>query len=156
MGFVSNPFRMPGQPPAQGEVVATFNEYDQAVAFVENLVTKDFPPAAIAIVGNDLRSVERIRGRLSYATVALRGAMNGAWFGFILGLVFLPKVLTDGQELMMVLLIGGGIGMLLNVGRFSMVARKRGFISVAQFVAKEYQVQVQGDLAGQARQISGL
>lgn len=137
-------------------MVASFTEYEQAVAFVENLVGKEFPPAAIAIVGNDLRSVERIRGRLTYASVALRGAMNGAWFGFILGLLFIPNMLTNGQELVTMLLIGGGIGMLFNVVRYSMAARKRGFISVGQIVAKEYQVQVQGDLAAQARQISGL
>lgn len=146
---------MPVPPPPQGEVVATFTEYDAAVAYVENLIEKDFPAGAIAIVGNELRSVERVRGRLSYATVALRGAVNGAWLGFLLGIVVAPNMLTSVQGTMTMALLGCGIGMLVNVIRFSLAKRKRGFVSVAQFIAKEYQVQVPGDLVAQAHQISG-
>ena len=146
---------MPVPPPPQGEVVATFTEYDGAVAYVENLIEKDFPVGAIAIVGNDLRSVERVRGRLSYATVALRGAVNGAWLGFLIGIIFAPDMLTSVQGTITMALFGCGAGILLNVIRFSLVRRKRAFISVAQFVAKSYQVQVPADLVAKAHEISG-
>ena len=143
------------QPPA-GEVVATFGNYEGAVAFVENLVAKEFPPAAIAIVGNELRSVERVRGRLSYATVAVKGIMNGSWLGFIFGLFFTSNILTSMNTLLTCVLFGAAVGILFNVLRFAMARRKRGFISVAQFVAKEYQVQIQGDLVAKAKHLSGI
>ena len=152
---MSNPRRMPVPPQPQGQVVATFSEYDSAVAYVENLIEKDFPPGAIAIVGNELRSVERVRGRLSYATVAARGAINGAWLGFLMGIVFMPNMLTSVQGTITMALFGCGIGILFNVIRFSMARRKRAFVSTAQFVAKEYQVQVPSELAAQAMQASG-
>ncbi len=147
---------MPVPPPPAGEVIASFTEYDSAVAFVENLIAKDFPPGAIAIVGNDLRSVERVRGRISYSSVAIRGAVNGAWLGFIIGFLFFPTMLTSVQGTATMALVGCGVGILLNVIRYSLARKKRGFVSVAQFVAKQYQVQVSGDLVGQANQISGL
>ena len=52
-------------PPAvpQGEVIADFAQYVDAVAYVEKLVSNNFPAGFIAIVGSDLRSVERVRGR---------------------------------------------------------------------------------------------
>ena len=136
--------------------MATFNTYDAAVAFVDNLVAKEFPPAAIAIVGTELRSVERVRARVNYSTVALRGAVNGAWLGFIIGFLFAPNMLTSVEGTLTMALIGCGVGILLNVLRFSLARRKRGFASVAQFVAKEYQVQIQGDLVGKAKQLSGI
>jgi hypothetical protein len=153
---VSNPLRFNVPPPPAGEVVATFPNYEGAVAFVENLVAKEFPPAAIAIVGNDLRSVERVRGRLSYATVAVRGIMTGSWLGFIFGLFFTANILTSLQTLITWVMFGAAGGILFNVIRFSLARRKRGFISVAQFVAKEYQVQIQGDLVAKAKQLSGI
>lgn len=152
---MSNPRRMPVPPQPQGQVVATFTEYDAAVAYVENLIEKDFPPGAIAIVGNELRSVERVRSRLSYATVALRGAVNGAWLGFLFGIVLAPNMLTSVQGTVTMALFGCGVGMLFNVIRFAMAKRKRAFISTAQFIAKEYQVQVPSELAAQAMQTSG-
>jgi hypothetical protein len=153
---VSNPLRFNVPQPPAGEVVATFTTYESAVAFVENLVAKEFPPAAIAIVGNDLRSVERVRGRLSYATVAVRGIMNGSWLGFIFGLFFTSNILTSVQTMLTWVLFGAAAGILFNVFRFSMARRKRGFISVSQFMAKEYQVQIQGDLVAKAKQLSGI
>jgi hypothetical protein len=152
---VSNPFRTTTPPPPPGEVVATFLTYDEAVAYVDNLIEKEFPPTAIAIVGTELRSVERVRTRVNYSTVALRGALTGAWLGFIIGFVFVPTMLTSVEGTLTMALVGSGVGILLNVLRFSLARRKRGFASVAQFVAKEYQVQIQGDLVGKAKQLSG-
>ena len=136
-------------------MVATFPTYDEAVAYVDNLIETEFPPTAIAIVGTDLRSVERVRTRVNYSTVALRGALTGAWLGFIIGFVFVPTMLTSVEGTLTMALVGSGVGILLNILRFSLARKKRGFASVAQFIAKEYQVQIQGDLVGKAKQLSG-
>ncbi len=144
----------------QGEVVATFGEYLDAVHYVERLLASDFPPNAIAIVGNNLKSVERVRGRLSTARVALGGASTGLTVGLIFGLITTPAVsATDALAvtalaLVQPMIIGAGLGMLLNVVRFSMARNKRGFISASLVMAKEYEVQVPGNLVAQAKRIA--
>ena len=82
--------------------------------------------------------------------------MTGSWLGFIFGLFFTANILTSLQTLITWVMFGAAGGILFNVVRFSLARRKRGFISVAQFVAKEYQVQIQGDLVAKAKQLSGI
>lgn len=137
-------------PVPQGQVVATHANYEDAAAFVEELIKKDFPPNMILIVGSDLRSVERVRGKLSYARVALSGATTGAWIGLLIGIIFGSgnATTTDAASVTAMgsigssLVIGAGIGMLINVIRFSLARRKRGFISQSSMVAAKYEIQV--------------
>ncbi len=145
-------------PPAmpQGEVIADFPKYEDAVAYVEKLVAGDFPAGLIAIVGSDLRSVERVRGKMSYARVALSGAVTGSWLGLLYGLFFGGSTDTTSVQsfaasgLGSAIFIGAGLGMLFQVIRFSVTKNKRGFISQSSFVASKYQVQVPGNMVGEA------
>ncbi|MEY4321243.1 MAG: hypothetical protein RLZZ471_1184 [Actinomycetota bacterium] len=141
----------------QGEVIADFPKYEDAVAFVEKLVAGDFPAGLIAIVGSDLRSVERVRGKMSYARVALSGAVTGSWLGLLYGLFFGGNADTSSVQsfatsgLGSSIFIGAGLGMLFQVIRFSLARSKRGFISQSTFVASKYQVQVPGNMVGEAK-----
>jgi uncharacterized protein YoaH (UPF0181 family) len=152
-----SPLQTPSAVP-QGEVVAEFGQYQQAVEYVEKLVASNFPAGMIAIVGKDLRSVERIRGKLSYARVALNGAMSGSWLGLIVGWLFastIPGVdgTTGGTgSLISAMVLGAGVGMLWGVLRLSLTRNKRNFISQQQIVASVYQVQVPMTLVEEARQ----
>lgn len=141
----------------QGQVVAEFGQYKEATDYVEALLAKDFPAGMIAIVGSDLRSVERVRGKLSYARIALGGATTGAWVGLIFGLLFgsgttdpaaaASTAMTGLGSIGASVVIAAGIGMLVNVIRFSLAKSKRGFISQSTMVASKYQIQVPGALA---------
>jgi hypothetical protein len=150
------PLNTPSAVP-QGEVVAEFGQYHQATAYVEKLISKNFPAGMIAIVGKDLRSVERVRGKLSYGRIALSGALTGAWLALIVAFVFgasIPGV--DGTvgatgSYISSVLIGAGVGMLWSVLRYSMNRSKRGFLSQQQIVAATYQVQVPMTLVADAR-----
>jgi hypothetical protein len=145
-------------PPAvpQGEVIADFLNYEDAVAYVEKLVAGDFPAGLIAIVGSDLRSVERVRGKMSYARVAINGAITGSWLGLLYGLFFGGSVDTSSAQgfatsgFGSAIFIGAGLGMLFQVIRFSISKNKRGFLSQSSIVAKKYQVQVPGNMVGEA------
>jgi hypothetical protein len=44
--------------------------------------------------------------------------------------------------------------MLINMARFALARKKRGFISVSQVIAKDYEVQVPSDLVAQAKEIA--
>jgi hypothetical protein len=149
--------QMPASVP-QGQVIADFTLYLEAVAFVERMIANEFPPQAIAIVGSDLRTVERVRGRQSYGRAALSGIYSGAWVGLAFGLLFGSELATQAAELGQVgsplaasVFLGAGFGMLVNVIRLSLGSRKRSFISNSMVVASKYQVQVPEHLAAQAQ-----
>lgn len=137
----------------QGEVIATFGEYNDALRYVETLIENDFPAGAIAIVGNGLRSVERIRTRINQWRVALSGAISGSWVGLIFGLVFVDATSSTGPvpALTQPILVGAGLGMIANVLRFTLTRNKRNFASQSMVIAAEYQVQVPSHLSDQAR-----
>lgn len=143
----------------QGEVIAEFQQYEQAAEHVEKLVANNFPPTAIAIVGKDLRSVERVRGKLTYSRVAMTGALTGSWLGLIVGFIFgtsIPSVDASAAggtgSLISALFIGAGIGMLWTVIRYSMSKTKRGFLSQSQVIASLYQVQVPATMVSAANE----
>ena len=145
-----------------GEVIADFSQYADAVSYVEKLVRNNFPAGFIAIVGSDLRSVERLRGKVSYARVAFSGAVTGAWIGLIYAFLFGPTIDTaniasaGNGSVGSAIVIGAGIGMLFNVLRFSLSRNKRGFMSQSSIVAAKYQVQVPANLLSQANEAAAV
>lgn len=150
----------PGSASAQqGEVIAEFQQYEQAAEHVEKLIANSFPATAIAIVGKDLRSVERVRGKLTYSRVAMTGALTGSWLGLIVGFIFgasIPSVDATAAggtgSLISAVIIGAGIGMLWTVIRYSMSKNKRGFLSQSQVIASLYQVQVPSTMVSAANE----
>jgi hypothetical protein len=156
-GFVNKTQRTPRRQPAsmpKGQVIGKFTEYADAVAFVDTLINHGFPAGAIAIVGKDLRSVERVRGKMTYGRIALGGAVTGSWLGLLVGLFFGGSTDATGTSAMgstfSAVLIGAGIGMLVNILRFSVARNKRAFVSQSSVVAGKYEVQVPGNLSDQA------
>jgi hypothetical protein len=127
----------------EGEVVGQFKNYGEAVKVVEKLVENGFPARLISIIGSDLKTVESLKGKLGFGRVALSGAVTGSWIGLFFGLVFGATSTTEQvviTNLSAGIVIGAGVGMLLNVIRFSLTRNKRSFISAQAVVAKKYDV----------------
>jgi hypothetical protein len=142
----------------EGKSLAQFTDYKAAVSFVENLIENDFPANAVSIVGTDLRTVEKVRGKLGYGRVALSGMFTGSWVGMFFGLLLGASSTVTEQDLLgnigAGIVIGAGIGMLINVIRFSMTKNRRGFISAQAVVAKKYEVFVPTELLETAKSAS--
>lgn len=141
-------------------MVADFKQYTDALAYVDNLIKNNFPAGAVAIVGSDLRTVERLRGKITYARMALGGAVTGSWMGLAFGLIFGGQTNPDGSSmfgavdpLASSMVIGAGLGMLFNVVRYSLARNKKSFVSQSTVVASKYQIQVPAGLADQARAV---
>jgi len=136
-----------------GTAVADFTNYAQAVAYVEQILRGDFPASAIAIVGSNISTVERIRAKINYGKIAFNGALTGLWLGLLFYLFF-GTVGTDQASqrfnLGSSLLIGAGIGMLAQVIRFSLTKNKRNFSSGSLVVAQKYEVIVPSELTSDA------
>ncbi len=138
----------------RGEVVATFESYPQAQEAVDVLARADFPVDKVSIVGSDLKSVERVTGKLTWGRAALAGAASGAWLGLFFGLlliIFSPTVSL--AFVFAALLIGAGFGMLWGLVSYGVNRRRRDFTSIQQVIATSYSVVVDNELSNRARNL---
>lgn len=140
----------------RGEAISTYDHYHDALQAVDKLARADFPVNQVSIVGNDVRSVERVTGKLSYARVAVMGALSGAYFGVFLGLVMF--IFQPAQEgifgvFLAAITIGAGFGMLFGVLSFAFNRNRRDFSSIMQFVATRYDLITAPELVGKARAV---
>ena len=142
----------PTQSVPRGDVLQSVDTYPEAQSIVNRLTHAGYPVANIAIVGRDLVTVERVLGRMTYARVALKGALNGAWFGLFIG--FLMGVTATGAETVYVpatMAIGAGVGMLVNLVIYSLRRKRQDFSSVQQVIASVYDIIVPNGTANAAR-----
>lgn len=133
----------------RGDILGTYDTYPEAQAVVDKLAKGDFPVADVSIVGNDLKTIERVTRKLSWNRAALEGALSGAWFGTFIGLVltlFEPTI--NWTIFVAALLIGAVFGMFFRLVGYGISRRSRDFDSRTQVLASNYQVIVgNGELA---------
>jgi hypothetical protein len=138
----------------RGDVLGTYDTYLQAQKIVNRLALADFPVKQLSIVGNDLKTVENITGKLTYGRAALAGAASGAWFGLFIGLLlFLFSPEGDLALPMAAALIGAGFGLLFGVVSYALNRRRRDFTATHQVIASNYQIIIEPGLALRARHI---
>jgi hypothetical protein len=138
----------------RGEAIATYETYVEAQQAVDVLAKADFPVNRLSIVGSDLKSVERVTGKLSWGRVAIAGAATGAWLGLFFGLlliIFSPA--TSLAFIIAALLIGAGFGMLFGLVSYGINRRRRDYTSMTQVMATSYSVLVESDLVHRARNL---
>ncbi|MGJ9373528.1 general stress protein [Nesterenkonia sp. CF4.4] len=139
----------------KGELLGRYRSYEDAQKVVDHLTAaEDFDVKALTIVGNDLRSVEHIRTRLTYPRVALGGAAQGAMFGAFIGLIlylFSPEASIYNFAFSVVL--GMAIWMIIGVIGFGMRKGKREYASSSQLVATTFDVVCEFSSAHRARQL---
>jgi len=139
----------------RGDVLGTYDSYPDAQRVVAKLAEADFPVAKIAIVGNDLKTVERVTGKMTYGRAAIAGALSGLWLGFFLGIVLTLFSPSAGGLIFAAAIIGAAFGMLYGIVSFAITKRQRDFTSVHQVLATNYQIVVDPQLTGQAQRILG-
>lgn len=137
-----------------GETVASFPVYEGAQKAVSTLISAGIPAREIAIVGSGLRSVERVTGRLGYATAARQGAMNGLLLGLIFSAIFVLGNSTV-SAFVGVMFIGIALGMLMSIVAYALMRRRRDYASVTQVMADHYDVTVMPNSLTRARQVLG-
>lgn len=133
--------------------IGVFDRYEQAQQAVDHLADHDFPVEQVMIVGTDLRQVERVTGRLDQQRVALGGLLSGMWMGLFAGLLFM---LLDGQgpaALVTPVLCGALFGLVWALAGYALTRGRRDFTSVTQVVATRYEVLVEHQLQGRAREM---
>jgi hypothetical protein len=163
-GFMSNIFGAPkaGAPNGPddaravptGDTVGSYTSYLDAQKAVDYLADQQFPVQMVSIVGNELKMVERVTGRLSYPRVALSGALSGMWFGLFVGVMLSFFAPSPGYfSIMTSVLMGAAFFMLFGIVTYAMQRGKRDFTSTNQVVATSYDVIVAPEAAHEARRL---
>lgn len=141
----------------RGEVIGRYENYLDAQKVVDYLADHDFPVANVSIIGNDLKLVERVRGKLSYPRVAGQGAAQGAMLGVFFGLL-LMLFSEPGQgsvvPLFAAVLLGAFLFMIMGVVSYALQRGKRDFSSTRQVLPSTWDVVVEHAVAAQARQLA--
>lgn len=142
----------PGGVPAGRQVIASFTDYVAAQRLVDRMSDGGFPVEHVRIVGDGVRTVEHVTGRLTNGRAALAGAGSGAWFGLLIGFLF--AIFTVGPLWIWALLIATAIGAFWGAV-FGFVAHwstrgQRDFSSIQTLEAQRYDVCVTGEHAAEA------
>ncbi|MDL4813107.1 general stress protein [Actinomadura opuntiae] len=147
----------PAVPPlVDGQVVVgSYPTYDKAQRAMDFLADQDFPVAKSAIIGSDLRTVETIVARLTWARAAAGGAGSGAWFGLLVSLLL--GLFGSGANPVL-LAVGGAVYGALFGAVFALVAYagsrgRRDFVSRRDLVAARYDIVTEPDVADDARNL---
>ena len=138
----------------KGDVLGTYETYLEAQTVVDRLSKAEFEVKKLAIVGNDLKTVERVTGKLTNGKAAAAGAASGAWFGLFFGiLLFLFSPTPQLGFVLSAALIGAGFGMLFGIVSYSLNRRRRDFTSTHQVLASNYQIIIDPELTAKAQQV---
>jgi hypothetical protein len=140
-------------------VLAEFSTYADAQEAVDTLSDQHFPVEHVSIIGVDLRSVETVLGRMSWGRAALGGLAMGAWFGLLVGLFVSLFASSEGSTLTLILLgllYGAAFGIIFGLVSYAFTGGKRDFVSRSQLVAARYQVTVDAEVVGKARELLKL
>ena len=140
----------------KGDVLGTYDTYLEAQGVVDRLAKADFEVAKLSIVGNDLKTVERVTGKLTYGRAALAGAASGAWLGLFFGLVltiFTPPTPQTFGFVGAALLIGAGFGAIFGIVTYAINRRRRDFTSTHQVLASNYQIIIDPQLTAKAQDV---
>ena len=125
----------------RGEVLGTYDTYLEAQHVVDKLAKADFDVRQLSIIGSDLKTIERVTGKLTYGRSALAGAATGAWLGLFAGsLLFLFTSSPNLPYAFAVILLGAGFGMLFGIVSYAINRRRRDYTSTHQVIATSYQV----------------
>lgn len=147
-----------GQPEHPGvgspgrHVIASFDKYIDAQRLVDRMSDDGFPVEHVRIIGDGLRTVERVTGRMNKGRAALSGAAAGAWFGLLIGLLL--SIFTLGPAWIVTMLVALAIGAFWGAvfGFFAHLATggERDFSSVQSLEAQRYDVCVSAEHAADA------
>jgi hypothetical protein len=126
--------------------LGVYDQYGKAQGVVDYLAEHAFPVQSVEIVGTELRSVERVTGRLTRGKLAAAGALSGLWIGLFVGIAF---SLFGGRNQLGFLfttpLLGAVFGLAWSQLGYLTATRHGGrdFSSVKQIVATKYEVLVE-------------
>ncbi|WP_375430449.1 general stress protein [uncultured Friedmanniella sp.] len=135
--------------------VGIYSSYADAQKAVDFLADEKFEVQNLAIVGTELKSVERVLGRRTWSTVLLAGVQSGVSTGLLVAVVILIFLKPANFLLLLLVAMVIGIALAMAFGALGYAATrgKRDFTSVTQTVATKYEVLCEHKVAARAREM---
>lgn len=139
-------------------LLATFPTYAGAERLVDTLSDSGFPVEHARIVGQGLRSVEYVTGRLTSGRAAAAGAASGAWVGLLIGLLLglFSSGGTSFGDVVGCVVIGALWWAVFGWFAHRATHGRRDFSSIKGLEAEQYQVFVDSARADEAIRAGGL
>lgn len=134
--------------------VATYGTYPEAQRAVDYLSDQRFPVERTAIVGEGLKTIEQVTGRLDWGRAAGLGFGQGLFIGLFIGLLFGLLGLGGGNILYAVaysMVLGAVVGLVWGLLGYALSGGRRDFTSVGGMRADHYVILADSDVAEQAR-----
>jgi hypothetical protein len=140
--------------------VASYETYREAERAVDHLSDHGFPVERVAIIGQDLRLVEQVIGRMDYGRAALHGAASGALPGVLIGWLFglvnwLDPVVSALLLALYGLIFGAIVGALFGMLLHALQGGRRDFASIRSMQPSRYEVVVDEEVADEAVRLIG-
>lgn len=135
--------------------VATYSTYPQAERAVDYLSDQGFPVERVAIVARDLELVEQVTGRRGYLEAALQGAATGGLIGLLVGWLFgvfnwFEPITSSFWLAIDGLWFGAVVGLVFGLIMQALTRGRRDFNSIAGLTADRYDVMVDDAFAAEA------
>jgi hypothetical protein len=139
-------------------VVASYRTYPAAERAVDFLSDRKFPVERVSIVGQGMKMVEQVTGRLTWAKAALRGLLTGAVVGGLIGWLFavfswFNPTVARGWLIVDGLWFGAVAGVIVGLLSYALTGGRRDFTSVAGMQADHYDLLVDASVANEAQQL---
>jgi uncharacterized membrane protein len=140
--------------------IASFSSYDEAEQAVDRLADHDFPVHRVAIIGQDLQTIEQVTGKMDYLRAAWSGALSGAVPGVLLGWLFglfnwVDPLVSSLLLALYGLIVGAIVGAILGLVIHAMQGGRRDFASVTVMRPQRYELVVDDEVADQAARLLG-
>ncbi len=147
---------LPLPEPPSGLPVGSYPTYAQAQRAVDYLSDNKFAVEHVTIVGNDLRLVERVTGRMTQGRAIAVGAGAGAWWGLFVGILLSLFAGSGTSAIALVItgiVIGAVFGVVFGWVGYRATGGHRDFTSRTQVVASTYDVLCDPQYAEDARNL---
>ena len=157
MTMPQNPM-MAADPTKSRVVIGTYPDYLQAQRAVDYLSDQKFAVERTAIVGEGLKTVEQITGRLDWTRALSLGMGQGAVMGLFIGLIFsFLGFGGEGRSFLALMLDGLLIGIMIGAAwgllSYALSGGRRDFTSVGGMRADHYSVMADSEVAEQAQSL---
>ncbi|MGI5951053.1 MAG: general stress protein [Brooklawnia sp.] len=135
--------------------VAIYDEYPDAAHAVDYLSDRAFPVETLAIVGTDLKSIEKVTGQMTWGKILLAGFMQGAMWAGMFAIFWWLTMPQLGLLTILALAFGGFglVGMAIAAMQYRMRGGDRDYTSTTTIIATHYEVLAESEYADRARHL---
>lgn len=135
--------------------VGVYEKYEDAQKAVDYLADQKFPVENLAIVGTDLKLVERVTGRKHWGSVIRQSVLTGISTGLLVGILL--ALFSQPGQFWGMLLVALAMAIVINVVFGALTYRlsggKRDFNSIRTTIPNRFEILCEHKVVARAREL---